>query len=737
MSDPNKPIIRVVASPTDYFAKAGGGGASPPLVAVTAELREDLCRQIESAGVALAGVEGASVPVVVELREEAWAKSNRPYALLESARLDVRAAGSVGQLVVSATADSLARLSDTIANSATKAAVFQISTIKNFRTWNIEDTLQRPDWSGEVTDFQEWIDSGRRFRVIYFPWARARDDAAISIAGHQVEFLNFESVTELLSTAASSEVRHVDMEPEYSVPEELAAQGIHVVGGEVDELDMGLSAAHPVVGVIDSGIAAVALQPNVVTRIQYEISPDTDYFHGTFVGGLVSGGQFLNNGDQRFPRDKARLVDIVALPNGSVAEGVLLDRVRDAVARNREVRVWNCSFAASRPNYPAVFGPFAAALDKLSDEFNVLFVIAAGNYGSTPPCRGWPAQPHHYPHDSLAVPGESVRAVTVAAIVPTDCAVKADEPAPYSRRGPGPAFLAKPDVSHYGGGVDINGSVQGGIKSISPSSQIAESVGTSFAAPLVSAIAANLWARIEEAGGTADAALVKALLLHSAALSSPPHSTDDRHYFGRGVPRGSDQGLFCDPSAFTSMFEVDLQPGTDWDKTPFPIPPGLRTEDGKFKGELIMTLVYASPLDSAFGDEYIRHEVEASFGTFDEETQEDGSKKRVHRGKVPVDRPLGLSTREKSLLEEGLKYAPAKVYRKVYKRGIQGEQWRLKLSLTRRSDQMENFVQRAYVILTMRSVEGDASVYTDAVSLIPTDWVTTPIVMPTNVRVRN
>lgn len=116
-----------------------------------------------------------------------------------------------------------------------------------------------------------------------------------------------------------------------------------------------------------------------------------------------------------------------------------------------------------------------------------------------------------------------------------------------------------------------------------PGDIYAEGVGTSFSTPIVSSIAANAWAAIETAGVVANPSLVKALVVHAAALNSGERSPDDRYYYGHGLPAGSLSSLFCSPDTFTLLFDAELQQGVDWAKDFFLSLPalGIQMESSK------------------------------------------------------------------------------------------------------------------------------------------------------------
>ena len=72
--------------------------------------------------------------------------------------------------------------------------------------------------------------------------------------------------------------------------------------------------------------------------------------------------------------------------------------------------------------------------------------------------------------------------------------VRVNEPSPFTRKGPGPSYIVKPDIVTYGGNCDHAGNYQTtGIRSLDPVAQIAEDVGTSFAAPFATSLLANVF----------------------------------------------------------------------------------------------------------------------------------------------------------------------------------------------------------------------------------------------------
>ena len=119
-----------------------------------------------------------------------------------------------------------------------------------------------------------------------------------------------------------------------------------------------------------------------------------------------------------------------------------------------------------------------------------------------------------------AAKGDRVTVGSLAHLDRPNSVVKAGEPSPFSRRGPGAAFLPKPDICHYGGNCDPTGDYQQvGVISVDGSGNLSEAIGTSFSTPLAASVLANIQAGVTE---RISRNLAKALMIHSAALENGP-----------------------------------------------------------------------------------------------------------------------------------------------------------------------------------------------------------------------
>ena len=296
--------------------------------------------------------------------------------------------------------------------------------------------------------------------------------------------------------------------------------------------------------------------------------------------------------------------------------------------------------------------------------------------------------------------------------------VKTGEPSPFSRRGPGPVSLIRPELSHYGGNCTQNGDyTQSGVLSLDMKGQLAENIGTSFATPLVSTLTANIKKRVV---GGASGLLARALLIHAAAKAGGKVDPSKLPYYGFGTPPDVAHIIGCEEHECTLIFELDIEPGMAFQKAVFPIPACLYIDDDRVKADFLMTLAYHPDLDASFGSEYCRTNVDVSLGTVKQILVQDkvtGKDKYVDRmtGQVPPDDPVIGQGYEADQVKEGFKWSPLKVYRRERVRGITGALWRLQLDVHYRSNHLPLHGAKAVLIVTISDPEKLAPVYNEMV----------------------
>lgn len=129
--------------------------------------------------------------------------------------------------------------------------------------------------------------------------------------------------------------------------------------------------------------------------------------------------------------------------------------------------------------------------------------------------------------------------------------------------GPGCADVIKPDLVHYGGNVGFkDGKVDiNGVKVFSADGKCS-AVGTSYSAPRVAALAAELAGSLKE---EFNPDLIKALLIHSAKHPEEfdANLMDRVNQIGFGLPAKVGDILFNDPNEVTLILMDAVDKGSN------------------------------------------------------------------------------------------------------------------------------------------------------------------------------
>ncbi len=339
-----------------------------------------------------------------------------------------------------------------------------------------------------------------------------------------------------------------------------------------------------------------------------------DKSHGTFVAGIINYGDALEGKDWTGTKP-FRITEAVIYPNekfGYIDETMMVEFMRQAIIKHPEVKVWNFSIGNETPISDSQYSDFAKFLDSLQDEYNILIVKAAGN------CKNFL---RIAPRGRITEASESIRTLVVGSIAHEknefDFA-EVNHPSPFSMVGPGISDVIKPDLVHYGGNAGIKDGISriSGVKSFSQDGRIAKAVGTSYSAPRVAALAAELAGSLKE---EFNPLLIKSLLIHS---SRHPEGFDalleDRlNQIGFGMPSKIGDILYNDPNEVTLILMDSLDKGSFIKIMDFPFPECL-VEDEHFYGQIKITLVTAPHMDSYQGAEYIQSDIDVALGTYSE-----------------------------------------------------------------------------------------------------------------------
>ena len=486
--------------------------------------------------------------------------------------------------------------------------------------------------------------------------------------------------------------------------------------------------SYPKMGVIDGGITPL-LSDWVIYGTDFLAEEHANLHHGSFIAGLAAFGAHINGAEICSETDYCELADLNIFPD--TAPGIFaqyfsdlsqfLDEVENAIseARNRYgVRIFNFSLNIQRPVNLEKYSVYAERLDQIADAHDVLIFISAGNAHR----EEWHAQPErtlaalaNARNDDIQMPAESVRNIAVAALNPSGLSnVIASAPARYSRRGPGMRTGVKPDLAQIGGSGTPDGALGTGLYSLTPDGGILDGCGTSYATPLLAKTAAVLDHAIE---GDVSRETLTALLIHNAQLPAPLQGKNflpvARHLVGFGMPPSANDILETDDHSITLVFATRIRPKQQM-SFKFSWPACLITPEGKCRGRAKLTLVSSPPIDSRFGAELMRINLECALQQ--EEVNREG--KSSWKGKLdPIYLPnAGSSSHyEAELIDHGLKWSPVKMFEKTMPLGIgSSSNWRLSVNYLERA--LEKVPEEGIpftVILTIEDPDKAAPVFND------------------------
>lgn len=336
-----------------------------------------------------------------------------------------------------------------------------------------------------------------------------------------------------LTTAELLDVGIEDLPP--VPPPEDGAPGVTV-------LDSGLTAAHP--------LLAPAVGEATSVPQSWGDSSDS-HGHGTMVAGIALYGDVeacirsrsfvprLTLYSARVLNDQCQFDD----------EELITTQMRQAIEYFRNTygcRVFNASLGDARlPYRGGKVSPWASILDTLSRELDVVIVVSAGNYnhdlghGNSPDEHVQDYPRYLFGDDARIIePATGAIVLTVGALahssnVPPGSAgnsvafrpiARENQPSPFTRGGPGLGDSIKPELCEVGGNCAYDGLVRRvrGVRELSVISMNRQYVhrlfntdtGTSYAAPKVAHMAAQLYGSFPDVSAN----LIRALLAASAEV---------------------------------------------------------------------------------------------------------------------------------------------------------------------------------------------------------------------------
>lgn len=620
--DKTRPIqIVKTRGSQDWFKKEGSGGGNPKwatpqairknttIISQTLQSLDRVFHQRREDGNAL------PVLLVATLNQDATAKSHRPNVksvFRTKQRSNIIGVAGLGELFVKIdTLDDLNIIKESISDirnhRASREKTIGAAAIQSLTVFHPEldtDELAGKTVKIRLVDYksdrfnqmaeQRFIEECKLHGIDVVKLTYAPDLFLFKV--EEIEEKHLEHIVTMDSVISVKEMPYYEIT---AAPEPWAV--------DIDVATPKQNESYPKIGILDSGVADLPqLSPWQIGSEHNAAGldeSDIDRNHGTMVASVALYGDQLENepltgcGPSMF----ANCIINTNPHNAKISEEELVMFIRDSIEHHPDIKIWNISQGSSTEVSDEIFSEFAIALDDIQRTYNVLFCKSAGNTID--------------PGKRISQGAESVRCITVGSVCQKGEGEK-DLPqgthSPFSRIGPGPEYLQKPDIVHYGGNSVT------GINVVTAPGLTSREKGTSFATPRVTALAAHLAHRI---GGNFNSTLIKALIIHNSQYPSVLTKTDkDVHRaYGFGIPSNIDQMLYNNEDEFTMVWQPEISPtsGVDYQIIGFPYPSSLVDDDGNFYGVVTVTIVSDPILRGSEGNEYCQNDIEVSLEPID------------------------------------------------------------------------------------------------------------------------
>lgn len=727
MNERNLPLKLVLQRKNDSKKKKANGGGPKEIEPLTKAMQDNIKSQLQNLESLCSNFfeSDPKVPQVakITMKEKALSKSNKPNRFCKN--LPIIGTENLGEIYVKVTPKGLEKAIKEVDSLPSKDFKANLTAIKEISLLDREEKVKASGNEQKVKvinfDFQDESDNLYAKNLLEKELKNLGIEFKHRKFSHNAEFyeISLNDKNDLDKISSIVTVKSINDIGNFSsfIKQEECSTDIKsdLLKSLKENLD-DFEDIDEVIGIIDSGIADIDLLADyVVAREEYVPPLYQNRNHGTFVASMIQYGDELNDYDVSFKK-RVKFVDIIAIPNGDKDYG-LVDTLNEVdfmeIIRNTmdkysgKVKIWNLSLGTN-VKCDETMSTLGAFLDDIQREYGVQFILAAGNIDELP-LRSWPADEIKLgEHDRITVPSDSVHSIVVGSVAgkdSIDAIVAKNEPSPFSRRGPGANFMQKPDLVDYGGNYNNNYSCLNlGMMGLNASGDIVEGVGTSYSAPRVTKKLNELNFSLLES----DMLLSKALLVHSAKLSSTFINKDKDNqfikYYGFGLPdTDSRKVLQNNMNEVTMIFKQKIIDGNYLELNPFPFPKSL-IKDGKYYGEVFMTLAYNPKLDSNFGQEYSRVNLTASFGR----------KKGTYSTDVPLESRWSTGY-EIEQVENGFKWAPLKSYYRKMKGIEEADEWKVRIDMIQRNE--ENILEQEFVlIITLRTSDDEIDLYSDMIN---------------------
>ncbi|WP_223596388.1 S8 family peptidase [Pseudomonas sp. A-R-19] len=738
----NNPV-QVVLNTQNYvtlYSRQGGGGDKDFYAGRDIEFVEhktQLLQELKELS-QMAGGSDELIYAQVELQSLAWAKSHRPIKrVFKPGEVVVKAGISLGSIVIGVKRSDIESIGGVISSAEEKTNYVQknnkevakpsrvrseIGAIKSIRHYSAHDKRKF-----SLEDALRWLKDPRTGGVYYIEtflgndyskYSKAEASSKINfvsavrhIDGFEIIEIESDLISSLCYMARPREtptspdahrgllncLEQQEVVKSIILPPVLQASVSAAQSAELDVIkEPDADIDYPIVGIIDTGAGNLkqleGWRAGGADYLEFEFNQD--YAHGTFIAGLISGGDSLNS-YQELQEGACKFYDLDLHPTntanyGSYYPNGFIDFLEQLdleviAAKEKGVRVFNMSLAVVTCIQDSSYSMFANIIDSIADKHDIVFVLPTGNLDQNLFRDEWTTDPvdnlamlasyKNQGLDRIFQPADSIRSVVVGALNPPDNKTNVF-PSVYTRRGPGPSFGMKPDVAHIGGAA----SRLTGLRSLAVDGSCVHSCGTSYASPLVAKTLANIHKSIE---GDVSRETLIALLLHHAKVPSyllaPELSKIYRDFVGVGIPSLSSQTMLSDDYEITLVFSGVMYKQKQLEFN-FAWPADLVNENGGCSGDVKMTVVHRPPVDRDQSAEFVRLNIDAFLrqAEFNKRT-----KKTSFKGHLKNECGKFF---EKELVEHGSKWWPTKRLIDTFDNVGASSQWRLVLQPLTRSE---------------------------------------------------
>lgn len=356
--------------------------------------------------------------------------------------------------------------------------------------------------------------------------------------------------------------------------------------------------------VVDSGISSAnGIFDDLVKDVHSVLPPSAIvplYDHGTFVASRCVFGDSIDDClGSHLLSPYCNLVDAPIFGkdlHGNPVYPTELD-LRTAmeeivVKYNDVIKVYNLSLGSPVPITDYGFSELAKLLDYLSKEYKVLFIIASGNINTQ--LGTFPSDHFGNVNARIGCPAESILSLTVGSIAKYESANSLSNfnmISPFSRIGPGSDLGIKPEIVAHGGNmilpytkaprISTYGITQDGLN-------LAVDIGTSFAAPIISKYAQQLFDMYPDS----DPNLVKGLLCHFSEVRTMHDELTEPliNFIGFGEPNIKN-AIEAKGDNAVYIYEGKLNQD-DYQHISFHIPDSLASDNPDSKLKVKITITY-------------------------------------------------------------------------------------------------------------------------------------------------